>query len=160
MEKRLLFKDILSKRTLRLRVCFVIYDNVGQRTLLAITMDQLKCTPRARYSMLAITAMQGALHFLTRNMSLECRISSSWSTREYINSSIRVMQDDVNNFSKILHFIYYDYIAEIIELFFTKFERWKEWSSLSADKKNLNVIKNWNEIFIFRELIETKLWKT
>jgi len=117
MEKRLLFKDIPSKRTPRLRVCFVIYDNVGQRTLLAITVDQLKCTPRARYSRLAITAMQGALHFLTRNMSLECRIPSSWSTREYINSSIRISQWTI-----LVRFIFHLLYCEnncYDELFFT-----------------------------------------
>lgn len=63
MEKRLLFKDTPSKRTSRLRVRFVIYDNVGQRTLLAITVDQLKCTPCARYPRPAITTMQGGTPF-------------------------------------------------------------------------------------------------
>lgn len=51
-----------SKQT-RLRVRFVIYDNVGQRTLLAITVDQLKCTPRARHPRPTITTMQGGTPF-------------------------------------------------------------------------------------------------
>lgn len=77
MDKRLLFKDTPSKRKPRLRVRFVIYDNVGQRTLLAITVDQLKCTPQARYPRPAITTIQGALHFLAQNMFLGYRIPSS-----------------------------------------------------------------------------------
>lgn len=61
-----------SRSTPRLRVRFVIHDNVGQRTLRAITVDQLKCTPRARCPRPAITTMQGPLHFLAENMFLGC----------------------------------------------------------------------------------------
>jgi len=75
MEKRLLFEDIPSKRKPRLRVRFVIYDNVGQRTLLAITVDQLKCTPRSRYPDHYYDAK--SIYFLARNISLGYRVSSS-----------------------------------------------------------------------------------
>lgn len=77
MGKRLFFKDTRSERASRLRVRLVIYDNVGQRTLLAIAVDQLKCTPRARHPRPAITTMQGALHFLSRYVLYECKTPTS-----------------------------------------------------------------------------------
>lgn len=93
MGKRLLFKDTRSERASRLRVRLVIYDNVGQRTLLAIAVDQLKCTPRARHPRPTITTMQGALHFLARNVLYEYRIPSSYSIREYIHSLYKAQSE-------------------------------------------------------------------
>lgn len=132
MEKRLLFKDTPSKRTPRLRVRFVIYDNVGQRTLLAITVDQLKCTPRARYPGRPLLRCKGHSIFLLKTC-FSNRIPSSWSTQEYMNFSIRANQDDANDSSKILCRTHYGYITKITEFFSTNISSiilWREWCSL------------------------------